>query len=154
MKRYLLSGLALLALSCSPKILPTQSDSVRVEYRDRIVTVHDTAVFEVPQIIERIVTRDTTSHLENDWASSDAVVSGGLLEHSLQTRPHVVRVPVETFVEVHDTTIVERQAETIVVEKAKPLTKWQSFQLVLGDIALALLAAALLTLILKLILKK
>lgn len=152
-RRHIITLIVCVVAGCSPKVFPAVSDSVRVEYRDRIVNVHDTVTFEVPQIVEKIITRDTVSHLENEWAKSDALVSGGMLSHSLETRPHVVRVPYETFVEVHDTTVVEKQAETVVIEKPKPLTKWQSFQMVLGDIALAVLGVALIALVLRLVLR-
>lgn len=102
-------------------------DSVRVEYRDRIV--HDTATFEIPVIIEKNVTRDTSSHLENPYAKSDAVVSGGLLWHSLESIPQTIEVPVK--VEVHDTTYIEKSSvkteEDVPVEK--PLTWWQGLRI-------------------------
>ena len=40
-------------------------DSIRVEYRDRIV--RDTINYEIPVEVEKIVTRDTVSHLEMQW---------------------------------------------------------------------------------------
>lgn len=117
--------LAILACACSPKVLPptNYTDSVRVEIRERLV--HDTVTFEVPKIIEKVVTRDTASHLENDWAQSDAEVKDGFLWHSLETKPHTVYVPYE--VPVHDTTYIEKEAQTITVTKEveKPLTWWQ-----------------------------
>jgi hypothetical protein len=102
-------------------------DSIRVEYRDRIV--RDTAYFEIPVEVEKVVTRDTASHLVNGYSASDAVVSGGFLHHSLTTRPQKVPVPVE--VHVTDTLIVEKEAQ--IVEKEvrveKDLTAWQKFRL-------------------------
>jgi hypothetical protein len=102
-------------------------DSVRVEYRDRII--HDTATFEIPVIVEKNVTRDTSSHLENPYAKSDAVVSEGFLWHSLESIPQTIEVPVE--VEVHDTTYIEKAQETVYVTeyRDKPLTWWQEFRL-------------------------
>lgn len=102
-------------------------DSVRVEYRDR--EVHDTAYFEVPVEVEKIVTRDTASRLENKWARSEASVSGGFLSHSLETKPQSVPVPVT--VHVTDTLIVEKEAQEVEVVKEveKPLTWWQRFRL-------------------------
>ena len=113
---------------CSPRALPPQSvvrDSL--VYRDRIV--RDTVVVEVPRIVERVVTRDTSSHLSNDWAASDAVVSGGFLSHSLETRERKVYVPVSVI--VHDTIEVQKQAEIrhIVEEVEKPLSLWQRFRI-------------------------
>jgi len=115
--------------SCCPKHYPqvVYRDSVRVEIRERIV--HDTVKFEVPLIKEKNVTRDTSSHLENDWAKSDASVSDGLLYHSLETKPKTVYVPVE--VPVHDTLYIEKEGKgtTITKEVERPLTRWQRFRL-------------------------
>ena len=102
-------------------------DSIRVEYRDRIV--RDTINYEIPVEVEKIVTRDTVSHLENRLALSDAVVSGGFLHHSLQTKAQTIYIPVETH--VTDTLIVQKDAEirteTEYVEKS--LTWWQKFRI-------------------------
>ena len=98
-----------------------------MEIRERLV--YDTVKVEVPKVVERIVTRDTSSHLENDWAMSDASVSDGFLSHSLETKPHTVYVPVA--VPVHDTTYIEKEAQETIIEKEveKPLTWWQKTRL-------------------------
>ena len=110
----LLSGCSLLR----PKVI-TKIEK-EVEYRDR--EVHDTATVEIPIEVERIVTRDTSSHLENSFAKSDAVVSGGYLHHSLESIPQIIRVPV--VVHVTDTIYREKEAvETIKeVNVEKPLS--------------------------------
>lgn len=128
----LLAILGQLFVNCSPRILPPAEvkDSVRVEIRERIV--HDTAYVEIPVIKEVNMTRDSSSHLENPYATSDAVVENGLLRHTLETRPQKIFVPVE--VPVHDTTYVHDKAETIVKEVPAQFTKWQAFQIILGRI--------------------
>ena len=110
---------------CKPRI--EYRDSVRVEYRDRII--RDTATFVVEKEVEKIVTKDTASHLENRWAVSDASVSEGLLYHSLESIPQVVEVPYE--VEVHDTIIVQKSTQTEIkeVEVEKPLSWWQRLKI-------------------------
>ena len=127
----LLAILGQLFVSCSPRITPPAEirDSVRVEIRER--TVHDTAYVDVPLIKEVNVTRDTSSHLENEYAMSDASISNGTLRHSLETRPHKIAAPVT--ITVHDTLTVEKKAETIIKE-VNVLTKWQGFQIILGRI--------------------
>lgn len=129
-------------VGCSPRILPPAEvkDSVRVEIRERVV--HDTAIVEIPVIKEVNVTRDSLSHLENDYASSDAAIVDGMLHHTLASKPQRIYVPVE--VPVHDTLIVEKKAETI-IQKENYVTEWQSFQMILGRIlgGLLLLAIAL-----------
>lgn len=120
-----------LFVGCSPRITPPAEirDSVRVEIRERVV--HDTAYVDVPLIKEVNVTRDTSSHLENEYAMSDASISNGTLRHSLETRPHKIAAPVT--ITVHDTLTVEKKAETIIKE-VNVLTKWQGFQIILGRI--------------------
>lgn len=143
----LLAGILLLAIlgqfavGCCPRTLPPAEidHSERVEIRERIV--HDTAYVEIPKIKEVIVTRDSSSHLENDYASSDAAVIGGLLHHSLESRPQRIYVPVE--VTVHDTLTVEKEAATI-IQRENYTTRWQDFQIVLGRILGALLVVGLL----------
>ena len=65
-------GLLLFFCSCSPRVV--ERVVTQIEYRDRVV--HDTARVEIPYEVEKIVTRDTVSHLENSFAKSDAKVSG------------------------------------------------------------------------------
>ena len=127
----LLAILGQLFVGCSPRITPPAEirDSVRVEIRERVV--HDTAYVDVPLIKEVNVTRDTSSHLENEYAMSDASISDGTLRHSLETRPHKIAAPVTLI--VHDTLTVEKKAETIIKE-VNVLTKWQGFQIILGRI--------------------
>lgn len=127
----LLAILGQLFVGCSPRITPPAEirDSVRVEIRER--PVHDTAYVDVPLIKEVNVTRDTSSHLENEYAMSDASISNGTLRHSLETRPHKIAAPVTII--VHDTLTVEKKAETIIKE-VNVLSKWQGFQIILGRI--------------------
>lgn len=116
--RLSIIALALALASCSPRVIETVR--TEIEYRDRIV--YDTATVEIPVEIEKIVTRDTASHLENTYARSDASVKDGFLSHSLESKPQIIRVPVE--VRVTDTLCVYKEAQTIVetVEVEKPLS--------------------------------
>lgn len=109
--------------ACSPKIV--ERVDMKIVYRDTVI--HDTATFQVPVEVEKIVTRDTVSHLENTYAKSDAVVSGGFLSHSLESKPQIVKVPVE--VHVRDTITETAQIVEKVVEVEKPLSWWQSFKM-------------------------
>lgn len=111
--------------SCSPKVIH-ETETI-IEYKDRIV--HDTATVEITKEVEKIVTRDTLSRLENKYAKSEAVVSEGFLTHSLESIPQYIKVPVE--IHVTDTIKVEKESTTqikeIKVEKA--LSLWQRFRL-------------------------
>lgn len=152
-KGIIITLLSLALSSCGPaaKVASTETrqyDSVRVEYRERIV--HDTVTVEVPKEVERIETRDTISFLENTFAKSKAEVSGGILKHSLETKPQKFSVPVS--VPVTDTLYVEKSStqekETVTVEVEKKLTKWQSFKMNVGGWAIGIIFLALLLLIL------
>lgn len=117
--------------ACCPKLYPSVQenhvDSVRVEYRERIV--RDTARVEIPVIEQANATRDTSSHLENAYCSSDASVSDGVLHHTLATKPQTIKAPVA--VTVRDTVIVHVKGDTIteekVVEVPAPLSGWVKF---------------------------
>lgn len=117
--------------SCSPKLLPTTTtqakDSVRVEYRERLV--RDTAYIEITKETERIITRDSLSHLENTYAESTAEIKDGMLRHELKSKPQKLAAPVA--VQVRDTIIIRDKAEQIstTIYKEKELTKGQKRQI-------------------------
>lgn len=113
----------LLLASCSPRII--EHTKTEIVYRDR--EVHDTATVEIPVIIEKNITRDTASHLENTYARSDASVSGGYLSHSLESKPQIIKVPVT--VHVTDTLYKEAQIVEKEVKVEKPLSWWQKFRI-------------------------
>lgn len=115
--------LSFFVVACSPRII--ERTVTKIEFRDRVV--HDTAKVEIPYEVEKIVTRDTASRLENSFAKSDAVVSGGFLSHSLESKPQYIKVPVE--VHVTDTLIRESEIRTEIKEVEKPLSKWKSAKL-------------------------
>ena len=68
-------------------------DSTRVEVKTVMEKVIGTAYVELPVIVEKVATLDTASVLENNYAKSEAVVSGEVLIHSLATKS--VREPVK-----------------------------------------------------------
>ena len=135
---------ALLLVSCSHKVYPVAvTDSVRVEYRDRIMKVVDTAFVEIPSIREDIITIDTVSHLENQYAESYAAVSDGLLYHSLHTKPQTIAKPVEVQVLVHDTIKIASSTNYVPVEVQVEKVRYpKSYWLMLGIILLAIMLAA------------
>ena len=130
------AGVCFLSSCSTPKVI----HETVIEYRDRVV--HDTTQVEIPYEVEKIVTRDTVSHLENKYGKSDAVVSDGFLHHSLETKPQVIRVPVE--VHVTDTLVKEAQIIEKEVKVEKPLSWWQKLEIgafwwLLGAVVLLLL---------------
>lgn len=132
---------------------PERSDSTRVEVRTITQTVHDTAYIELPVFIERNVTKDTTSTLENPYAKSEASITDGLLSHSLQTKPTRQPVKIEKEIVYRDSIVFRDRTETVTVEVEKELTKWQSFKMKTGGTTLAILIIAIVTAALYLFLK-
>lgn len=131
-----------LCVSCGPARHASVSDSTRVTVREVTRYIKDTIYLELPAITERIVTRDTLSRLENDYAVSEASVSGGYLSHSLATKP--ARTPVETEARevVRDSIVFRDRLIEVPVEVEKPLSRWQRTLLALGRTMLAMLCAA------------
>lgn len=139
MKYYLPLLLLLTASACSTvRTLPVQ-DSTRVEVRYETKTVHDTAYVELPVIMEKVATLDTASVLENKYAKSAASVSGGVLTHSLETKPVREPVKVEKQIVYRDSLVFRDKVRTVTVEVEKKLTWWQSFKMKLGVVTLVLL---------------
>lgn len=95
------------------------SDSVRVEYRERVVFVPDTLYVEIPAQVAERETRDSLSTLENDYAVSTArITPDGLLFHNLLTKPQAIAAPFDKPVVERDT----RESHTSAKEEAKTET--------------------------------
>lgn len=128
---------ALLASACgAAKIVSgqdTRRDSVRVEYRTERIERIDTVYIELPQVAERVVTKDTLSRLENDYAVSEAAIdTEGYLHHSLETKRRKVPVPVTATTERRDS-IIYRDRDVYVekpVEVVRPLSKFVKGQII------------------------
>ena len=133
--RVLALGIILMLVSCSPriveKIVTDVRDTTIVEIHERVV--HDTVSVEIPVIIEHNVTPADSSHLENEYAVSDAYIKDGLLHHSLRTKGGKIEVPID--IPVVDTTTTHNHYEnhedvhSEIREVEKPLSKWKSFKL-------------------------
>ena len=120
------------APSCCPcrRAAVSTADSVRVETRVRHEWVFDTVEVAVPRESERVVVRDTASLLETSLAVSEARINAdGSLTHTLANRP--VRLPVEVAREVvtRDSVVWRERVVTREVEVARPLTRWQLWQM-------------------------
>ena len=148
MKNFFILLSCLVLASCSTYKSVAPSEKVIVETRIEKVFETDTVFLEVPRIIEKVVTKDTVSVLENDFARSSAAVSDGLLSHSLETKP--TRQPVEIQKEIvyRDSVIIKDNVIVQTVEVEKELTKWQSFKMKTGGFTLSLLVIAIVLLIL------
>ena len=143
MRYYYITILPLaLCVSCGPARHASVSDSTRATVREVTRYVKDTVCLELPAITERIVTRDTASRLENDYAVSEASVSGGYLSHSLATKPARTTVETEAREVVRDSIVFRDRLIEVPVEVEKPLSRWQRTLLALGRTMLAMLCAA------------
>lgn len=107
-----------------------RQDSTRVEIREKTVYVHDTVYFEVPiQTAER-TTRDTSSHLENDYAESEARINqDGTLYHDLKTKPGKKTVPVDVPQIQKDSIVYKDRIVKEIEQVPRDLSPWQKWQI-------------------------
>ena len=132
MKYYLPLLFLALASACSTvRPLPT-TDSTKVEVRTETVIEKDTVYVELPRVVERVAVQDTTSHLENEFARSDARISGGVLKHSLETKPVKMPAVVDKQIVYRDSIVFRERVQTQTVEVEKKLTGWQQAKLRVG----------------------
>lgn len=101
-----------------------------IETNDSIHFVHDTLYFDVPVQTAQIVTKDSTSVLENDWAISQVAINkDGTLSHKLESKKQIVPVPFEKPVETKTQVIYRNREVKVTVPVEKELTKWEKFRL-------------------------
>ena len=136
MKASTLLLFTLLLTACGVARPVLESDNTKVEVKVVEKIVKDTAWFELPVIVEKVATLDTVSVLENKYAKSEAVVAGGILHHSLQTKPVREPVSVESKETVRDSIVYRDRVQTKTVEVEKKLTWWQSLKMKTGGVTL------------------
>jgi hypothetical protein len=136
MKASTLLLFTLLLTACGVARPVLESDNTKVEVKVVEKIVKDTAWFELPVIVEKVATLDTASVLENKYAKSEAVVSGGVLHHSLSTKPVKEPVSVESKETVRDSIVYRDRIQTKTVEVERKLTWWQSLKMKTGGITL------------------
>ena len=139
MKNFILVLFSLLCVACGSVKQVTPTERVVTETRIETVYKTDTILLEIPKIVEKVVTKDTVSVLENDYAKSQAVVSDGLLAHSLETKPVQKPVEVQTKIVYRDSVIVKDNVIIQTVEVEKELTGWQTFKMKTGGFALGII---------------
>ena len=116
---------------CPCRNLTTETirqDSTRVEVRTQTILVPDTVFLEIPSQTAERTTRDSVSHLENEYATSDARInSDGSLYHDLRTKAQKKAVETDKKIERRDS-LVYRDRYLKVKEKVsvpRDLTKFQ-----------------------------
>ena len=131
MKRIIyIVALATLTGCCHNKVVQVeQRDSVAVKIVYQKEIVKDTIPYYIPVELESVKTLDTISYLENRWAYSEAVISEGILTHSLGTKDEPLEVVVDKVIEYRDSIIYDHKEVVKVKEVATPLTWWQTTQI-------------------------
>lgn len=130
MKQLIIILIPLLGLiSCrshQQTIVPPERIVTQIE---RVTEVRwDTAYVEVPAQSAEVVIPDSVSHLETDFATSDARInSDGTLYHNLKNKPQNRPAVVPTTVQRVDS-IVEREVP-VVVYRDKPPNKTEQFKI-------------------------
>lgn len=117
-------------LSCrgsKPATEVVTSDRVQTKTHVYTVYVPETLFVEVPAQTAERTTSDSVSHLENDFALSDARINrDGTLSHTLETKPRELAVPFDKPVEHHDSVAVcwriRQVTKTVTIRVKKPLT--------------------------------
>ncbi len=114
-----------------------QTDSTGTEIRWRFIPIHDTVPVYIPVEKQTSVGMDS-SHLETDFATSDAFVDSlGRLHHTLENKSRQIDVPVSGGALVSDTNHYESHTEEDTVRVPEPypvyvereLTDFQEFQM-------------------------
>ena len=140
MKNFTLVLFSALCVACSVSRQAAPSEKIITETRIETVYQTDTVYLEVPKIVEKVVTKDTVSVLENEFAKSAASVSDGLLAHSLETKPVQKPVEVQTKIVYRDSIIFKDVVVYETVEIEKELSRWQTFKMKTGGITLTTLS--------------
>lgn len=106
-----------------------EKDTVKTEVRKETVYVTDTVLVEIPAQKAERVTRDSVSHLENDFAVSDVRIgSDGSLHHTLETKPQQMPVEFQKPVERNDSVVYRYRYRDREVVKEKELSRWERFK--------------------------
>ena len=115
------------------KHLPVQTenrDSISVEVREKTVYIRDTVILAIPAQTAENTTRDTSSHLETDYAESDARIDpDGTLHHSLRNKPQGKPVPVDVPQTQKDSIVYRDRYISETIEVPRDLTAWQKWQM-------------------------
>ena len=129
-------AVALLMTACCPcrNVVAEREvqDSVRTEYRERTVYVPDTVYLEIPLQSAERTTQDSLSHLENEFAVSEARITGeGLLFHSLETKQQTKPIATEREIVTRDSIVYKDRyiTATKTVEVERRLSVFQKVQM-------------------------
>ena len=139
MKNFTIFLVSLLCVACASARQVTPLENTHVEVRTETVFQKDTVYLELPLLVEKVQTLDTMSVLENRYAKSEAIVTDGVLVHSLATKPVKEPVQVETKVVYRDSLVYVDKIVKESVEVVKPLSGPNRFFLAVGKWAFVIL---------------
>lgn len=150
MKQIIYTSLAVLLMMISgcgsTKKLPvtvSKSDSVRIETRYIKYTKPDTVYLEIPAQVAERTTKDSVSHLENDYAVSDARINAdGTLFHDLKTKQQKKPVPTEKQVERKDSIVYVDKKVEVPVPVERELSWWEKTSIKLFPLSLTVILMA------------
>lgn len=131
----LLAAASLMWGCCPCRNLTTETDSqdsIRVEFRTKTILVPDTVFVEIPAQTAERTTRDSVSHLENEYAASDARINpDGSLFHDLRTKPQKKPVVTDKKIEQRDSIVYQNRLVQVTktVSVPRDLTKFQKTQI-------------------------
>lgn len=123
--------LAVLLSGCAARRIvgTTSQDSVRVEVVERVEYITDTIEVAIPYEREAVM-RDTSSHLANAYAMSDAaILPDGRLFHSLETIPQLRPFSFKKPILRRDSIVYRNFYREEVAEVERDLTWWQETQI-------------------------
>lgn len=150
MKRLLLIAFPCLLCTCGtqkkiPATVLTDEVNREIEVRYEKIFLTDTVFLEIPRQTASVITPDTTSTLENDFAISKASIDTlGRMHHSLQTKPQKKPVPVSKEVERKDSIVYIDKKIEVPVPIERELSWWERTSIRYFPYSLALIILSLL----------
>lgn len=132
--------LTLTACKTQSKAIQQEKQETWIETRYERIFIHDTSYVEIPMQTAEKTVKDSLSHLENDYAISDARINAdGSLFHNLQTKPQKKPVPINRIVERKDSVVYVDKEVKVPVMVEKELSSWQNFRLRFFNVLLIVL---------------
>lgn len=125
-------------------VVQEQKQETSVETRYERIYIRDTIMLKIPHQISSVVTLDTTSTLENDYAISKASIDTfGRLHHLLETKQQEKPIPIDKEIQRKDSIVYVDKEVKVPYPVEKELSAWQSFQLKYFNVLVIVLIALL-----------
>ena len=108
----------------------SRSETIKIIEHSEFIPVITT--IDIHDLQAERETRDTSSHLENKYAESDACIRrDGTLYHNLRTKPQTITQRQEVKIEYRDSIVTQHDYKETIreIKVEKELTEWQKFRL-------------------------